>query len=89
VDRRPSARRHARDVVQVLDSDRHAVQRPPRPARHRVCVARLRILERALGRHGRVALEDGIDLRDAVEDRLGELDRRDLARGDPVCGLVQ
>src|SRR6185312_11451412 len=72
--------RHASGVAQVLDRDRHAVQRSARAASRSLGIARRGIGQRTLGRQGGEALEPGIDPPDAVEQRAGEIDRAELAR---------
>ena len=90
VDRRHevAVQRHARrggdalGPAQVLDGDRHAVQlrQDLAPADHLLGGARL--LERQLGRDQGVRLQRRIEALDPAQHLLGQLDRRDLARGE-------
>ena len=77
-----AGRRQAGDIDDVLDADRHAVQRPARPAGRDLGLGGLR------RRHRRLAVEpdEDVELRveplDALEQRLHQLDRREFAGGD-------
>ena len=64
VDRRAVGRPHARGVLEVLDGDRQAVQRPGR------LVAR----ERGVGRRGPAQAQLGVEGDDRVEQRVDRLD---------------
>jgi hypothetical protein len=87
VQRHAGGGRDAFGPAQVLDGDRNAVQlrEDLAPADHLLGGARLR--ERELGRDERVRLQRRIDALDPAEHRLGELDRRDLARGEQAREL--
>ena len=69
----PAAVGDARGVAEILHRDRHAMQRPARRAGGGLGVEARGIGQRAVGGHGRIALESGIELADAVEHRPGQL----------------
>jgi hypothetical protein len=70
------------DVDDVLDRIGNAVQRPaPRSARD-FGLRRLRFGQRALRRDQQEGVDRRIDVVDPLEQRLGQLDRRQFARGD-------
>jgi hypothetical protein len=81
--------RDAFGLAEILDRDRHAVQRPARAAGSGLGIARGGIRQRPLGRQGGVALELGIEAGDAVEERPGRLHRGELARLQAPRDLVQ
>ena len=70
-------RRDARDVDQILDGDRHAVQRTAIAAGGELAIRDLRIAARLLRHHGNERVEPRLQLRDAAEALFGE-----FARGD-------
>ena len=81
VGRRAPARRLTRHVLGVLDSDRHAEQRPfVAGATPRVCL--LRIGERALDHHSAKGVELRLQPLDPLQVELDQLARGDLAFPD-------
>ena len=80
-------RADARGVVDVLVGDRDAVELAARRARHLPRLRGLGVGQRALLRHHQERIELRIEAADAVEMGLGELDRRQLLRGDELCGF--
>ena len=89
VNRHAGGGRHARGVAQILHRDRHAVQRAARLARSGLGVEARGVLQRTFGRHRGIALEPGIERLDAVENRPGRLDRRQLARLQAPRDLIE
>ena len=89
MDRHAGGGRHAFGVAEILDRDRHAVQRAARAAGRGLGIARRGIGQRALGRQGGVALELGIEPLDAVEQRPGGIDGAELARLQLARDLVE
>ncbi len=87
---RAAGRDPALDVDQVLERDRHAVQRPDRMAGADRLVGRLGGEPRVVG----IDLDKGVQLRvvrrDAREQRLDDIDRRQAPRrdlgGEPCAG---
>ena len=73
-------RADAGGVVDVLVGDRDAVERAAQRARHLPRLGGLGVGQRALLRHHQERIELRIEAADAVEMRLGELDRRQLLR---------
>src|SRR6185295_2258334 len=73
--------------AQVLDRDRNSVQLREDLALADHLLGGPRLRERELGRDERVRLQRGIDPLDPAQHRLGDLDRRDLARGDQAREL--
>ena len=88
-DRGGAHRPDAARVAQVLDRDRHAVQRPAVVPGADLAVRSGGGRARLVGHHRRVAPEAPVDGRNAVEQGLGELRRRDLAALDPAGRLAQ
>ena len=78
---------HARDVDEVLDPDRHAVERPERPPATDVRVATGRLVQGRRRIQVRPGLDRGLERLDPFEARLGERDRGPLAELDPPRGL--
>jgi hypothetical protein len=78
---------HARRVEHVLEAERDAVQRTAPPAGGELGLGVTCLAPRKVGGHGQIAVELGIDRRDAREVGLHELDRRQVARCDPATGL--
>ena len=78
----PAARRHALGPAQILDRDRHAVQRPPDLAAHDLGLGRAGLDQRRFGHHVRVTLELAVQLLDARQLGCRCLHRRDFARVD-------
>ena len=74
--RGPRASRSEGRVAEILDGDGHAVERaaPEAAGNFRVCCFRLP--KRALRQHGCVGVILPIELRDALQSRVGELRRR-------------
>ena len=87
--------RHARRgcdalrVAQVLEADRHTVQRALVAARHDLLLGPARLLERELRGHGREGMQPRLQALDPAQHRLGQLDRRDLAGLDQVSDFGQ
>ena len=84
---RPGRGGHARDIDDVLDPDRHAVERPERPR-----VADVRVAVGSLGQGCRRVqmcprLDRGLERLDPRQARLGERDRGPLAELDALGGL--
>ena len=77
-----AGRGQARDVDDVLDADRHAVQRPADPARRDLGLGRPRRRHRRLAVEADEGVEPGIEPLDAGEQRLHQLDRRKFLGGD-------
>ena len=80
VRQRAPGRDLAGDVGVVLDRHRHAEQRPP-IARAAARVGLVGLGQGAVGEHHAEGVELGVRLPDALERRLDELARRDLAGG--------
>jgi hypothetical protein len=80
---RARARRHAGHVEDVLERDRHAVQRADHGARRRLRRALARCPPRALAIKVHPRLHCGLELVDALQERLGPFHRIELARADP------
>ena len=78
-----AGRRQAGDIDDVLDADRHAVQRPAQAARRRSRLRRPWPPAIAASPSSRMkALSLRIERGDALEQRLHQLDRRELPGGD-------
>ena len=75
----PGRRRGARDVDVLLDRERDAVQRAGALGRG---VGRIGRRARLVGQHEHDRVEVGVDGLDALEVRIDDLARGDLARGD-------
>jgi hypothetical protein len=88
VQRHPGRGDDAFGVAEVLDRDRHAVQlrQDLAPADHLLGAARLR--QRELGGHAGIRLQCRVEALDPAQQVLGQLDRRDLARGEQPRELV-
>ncbi len=74
-------------VVDVLVGDRDAVERSAQRARHLPRFGGLGIGQRALLGHHQERIQLRIEAADALEMRLGELDRRQLLGGDELRGF--
>ena len=79
---RPRGHLEAADRDVVLQRDRDAGQRAERPAGTGRLVDRRGLLERQLAGDGAIHVQRGIERVDAIEVRLGEADRGQLARAD-------
>ncbi len=77
-----AGRRQARDVDDVLDADRHAVQRTAQPAGLSLGFGGQGSRHRGLAVDPDEGVELGVELLDAVEQRAGEIDGRKLLRRD-------
>jgi hypothetical protein len=73
---------HAFDVEQVLDRDRHAVQRTAPCVCRDLFVGRVGLCERGVGHHQRVRMQVAVERRDPVEQCLGHLAGRHGAVAD-------
>src|SRR5690606_19395531 len=62
--------------------DRDAVQRPPDAAGAHLRGRASRVLVRRVGHHGRVALQNGVETVDPLEDLLEQLGRGDRSGAD-------
>ena len=69
-------RRHALGVVDVLEADRDAVQRPAGTAAHDRGLGGARRSERAVAVEMEEGVQGAVELGDAVEAGLRQLDRR-------------
>jgi hypothetical protein len=75
-------RRQPGDIDDILDADRHAVQRPARAAGHDLGLGRPRRGGRRVAIEPDKRMQPRIEALDAVEERHRQLDRRQLARPD-------
>ena len=71
----------------VLRAIGNAVHGAAVVARHDLALGLPRLLQRELGRRENVGIELGIEQRRAVEQRLGQLDRRQGLAPDELAGL--
>jgi hypothetical protein len=76
-----------RHVDVLLDRERHAVQRPERRAGGHLRIGRTRRAARAVLEHVHDRVEGGVDVADAMQMRVDDLDPGDLASGDPAREL--
>ena len=74
-------------VVQVLESDRHAVERAAIGSTADFCGSLSRVGTCAIGRHFDVGIEARIQLLDATEIVFGQFGRRHAARLDERGGF--
>ena len=86
-DRRAVPRRHALHVDQVLDADRHAMQRPERIAAHDGLLGLLRVAAGVVGHHLTEAVELRVGLFGRLQHGVEILDRRKLLRANEGGGL--
>ena len=77
-----AGRRQAGDIDDVLDADRHAVQRAARPARHDLGLGGPGRVHRRLGVEPDEDMQLRVEPLDALQQRRRQLDRRQLAGGD-------
>src|SRR5262245_16242090 len=81
-----AGRGEARDVDDVLDADRHAMQRTAQASRHRLRFGRLRGLQRGLAIELDEGVEPGVEAVDALQERVQELDGREVLGHDRLSG---
>ena len=74
--------RQPRDIDDVLDADRHAVQRSAQAARLGFRFGRLGGIHRLIGLEPDEGIEPGIEGGDAIEQRLRQRDRRQFLGGN-------
>ena len=74
-------------VVDVLQSERDAVQRTAIAPLRDFLLRHARLLQRQIGRHRDKGVQLRIEGRDALEVRMHELHGRELARADPLRQL--
>ena len=72
--------RHARNVDQVLDGDRHAVQWSAIAPLCQLAIRRRRIAARILGHHANECVEPWLKLVDAPQAGVGDFERGCLTR---------
>ena len=84
-DLRMAGRRQAGDIDDVLDADRHAVQRAAPPSRRDLGFGGLGGRHRRLGIEPDEGMQPRVEPADPVEQRRHQLDRRQLAGGDRRC----
>ncbi len=87
VDRHAGGGRRVAGPQQVLDGERHAVERAAAPAGRDLAVGGLRLGEGALGHDGLVSVQRGVERGDAVQHRPRQLGGGQVARGDPLARL--
>jgi hypothetical protein len=77
-----AGRGQAGDIDDVLDTDRHAVQGPARAAGGDLGLGGERGLKGGLAIDADEGVQLGVEPRDAIEQRLRQLDGREFAVGD-------
>jgi len=83
IERRAERRAHALGDDEILDREWHAVQRPQRHAAlAQRALGRPRVAPRLIGGQRHVGVEMRIEPVDPGQDRIHDLDRRDLAPSD-------
>src|SRR5262249_22092757 len=87
VQRRAVLGRHVRGVDDVLDADRHAVQRSDRLSRQSMLVGGARLRQRVVGIEKRPRLDTGVGFTDARQTRSDVLLGRDHAVADQPRGV--
>jgi hypothetical protein len=80
IDRHAGRGRHPLRRAQILDRDRHAVERPADLAAHDLGLGGAGLNQRRLGHHMGETLELAVQPFDACQFRRCRLDRRDFAR---------
>ena len=89
MDRHAGGGRDALGVAKVLHCDGYPVQRTARAPSRRFGIEPPGVGQRAVGGHGRVALEPRIDLANSVQHRPREFGGRQLARLQAARDLVE
>ena len=85
----PRAGGRRAEVVEVFEGDRNPVQGAPRAASGQLRIRAARLRQRALREHRVVGVQLWVELGDAVEQVLRDLDRRQLPRRDGGAGLLE
>jgi hypothetical protein len=84
---RRAGRGGAAQIAEILRRDRNPVQRSAPAAGGDLRLGGARRGERRLRQHGEIGVEGGIEPFDARQHRLGQLHRRQRARGDALGGV--